>query len=341
MSKLAEATAGSLGALALAATQRQQGDALDRAGRRGDLLSGLGRAVARDRRAAWSTWRSSRATAWRSSPARGPSGRSSTSARCAPARRSCPIYHTNSPAECRYILEHAGARACSARTRRSSPSRAGPRRAARLEHVDRASGEAAGAITLAELRGQGATASRRRTARRAVAGRHRDDRLHVRHHRPAQGLRAHPRELLATVEMYANGSGSARAARSSTCSCRSRTSLARVTQLSALERAGRSSSGAATRGGSSTSSPRPRPTHFPAVPADLEKVHTRRARRGGRAERAAARRLPLGAARGRAARPQRAARHARPLARAAPRRSPTGSCSRRSARCSATGSRRC
>src|SRR4051794_21577847 len=68
-----------------------------------------------------------------------------------------PIYHTNSPEECQYVLSHSGARvilledadqaAKLAQVRGSLPE---------LEHVIVLTGEADGAITLADLRARGA-----------------------------------------------------------------------------------------------------------------------------------------------------------------------------------------
>src|SRR5919109_4345517 len=68
-----------------------------------------------------------------------------------------PVYHTNSPEECEYVLSHSGSKvillenaaqaAKIARVRESLPE---------LEHVVVLTGEAEGAITLADLRSRGA-----------------------------------------------------------------------------------------------------------------------------------------------------------------------------------------
>ena len=66
-----------------------------------------------------------------------------------------------------------------------------------LEHVIVLTGEAEGAITLADLRARGAADGDDVAARADRGGRPRgrgDDRLHVRHDRPAEGLRALARE---------------------------------------------------------------------------------------------------------------------------------------------------
>ena len=153
----------------------------------------------RDRRRARRARGSSAATTSRSSPARAPSGRSPTSARCAPGATVVPIYHTNSPEECEYMLAHAGVRAVFCedaaqvakvaqvrdalpgararhRVRRRRAGRADARRAARARRRD----------------------GRRRASPSALArvepARRGHDRLHVGHDRAAEGLRAHPRQ---------------------------------------------------------------------------------------------------------------------------------------------------
>src|SRR3954452_21124270 len=71
-----------------------------------------------------------------------------------------PVYHTNSPEECEYVLSHAGAKVILledaaqagkiARVRESLPE---------LEHVIVLAGEAEGAMTLADLRARGVGSS--------------------------------------------------------------------------------------------------------------------------------------------------------------------------------------
>ncbi len=84
-----------------------------------------------------------------------------------------PIYHTNSPEECAYVLGHSEARLvfCEdpAQAAKVEPGARAP--AAMLEHVVLFDGDAGDAITLAQLRGRGGetrTAGRRRP-RRAVS----------------------------------------------------------------------------------------------------------------------------------------------------------------------------
>ncbi len=67
-----------------------------------------------------------------------------------------PIYHTNSPEECAYVLEHSGARLVFC----EDPAQAAkiaqvPDRCSSVEHVVLFEGEADGAITLDQLRAAG------------------------------------------------------------------------------------------------------------------------------------------------------------------------------------------
>ena len=69
-----------------------------------------------------------------------------------------PIYHTNSPEECRYVLEHAGSRVVFCE---NAEQVAKVRQVADgcpdLEHIVVLDGTAEGALTLGELRARGAT----------------------------------------------------------------------------------------------------------------------------------------------------------------------------------------
>ena len=68
-----------------------------------------------------------------------------------------PIYHTNSPEECRYVLEHAGSRVVFCE---NAEQVAKVRQVAGgcpdLEHIAVLDGTAEGALTLDELRARGA-----------------------------------------------------------------------------------------------------------------------------------------------------------------------------------------
>src|SRR3954465_3643128 len=67
-----------------------------------------------------------------------------------------PVYHTNSPEECEYVLSHSGAKAILLEAAAQRGKLAGVRGALpELEHVIVLTGEAEGAITLADLRSRG------------------------------------------------------------------------------------------------------------------------------------------------------------------------------------------
>ena len=129
------------------------------------------------------------------------SGPTRTSRSRAPAASSCPIYPTNSPEECAWVAGNSESRVhrlrgrraggedrrrprpAAARSRRSSRSS----RATRRRHLPR---RAARARPRRATRAEVARAHRRRQARGPV-----HDHLHLGHDRPAEGLRAHPRQL--------------------------------------------------------------------------------------------------------------------------------------------------
>src|SRR4051794_5140752 len=67
-----------------------------------------------------------------------------------------PVYHTNSPEECEYVLAHSGAKAILLEDANQATKIAAVReRLPDLEHVIVLTGEADGAITLADLRSRG------------------------------------------------------------------------------------------------------------------------------------------------------------------------------------------
>src|SRR5690349_4183350 len=68
-----------------------------------------------------------------------------------------PVYHTNSPEECEYVLAHSGAKVVLLEDAEQAAKIATVRgRLPDLEHVVVLTGSAEGAITLADLRGRGA-----------------------------------------------------------------------------------------------------------------------------------------------------------------------------------------
>src|SRR3954468_871799 len=68
-----------------------------------------------------------------------------------------PVYHTNSPEECEYVLSHSGVKVILLEDAAQAAKIASVRDSLpELEHVVVLTGEAEGAITLAELRARGA-----------------------------------------------------------------------------------------------------------------------------------------------------------------------------------------
>ena len=155
-----------------------------------------------------------------------------------------------------------------------------------LEHVIVLNDDAAeGAITLADLRARGAADGdddRARAHRRRRPRRRGDDRLHVRHDRPAEGLRAlarepalHRRRLHRPARSWASAAdhlpvpaARARAGADGLVRRDRHRRHARVLERRHEEPRRRTSR-------------RPRPTHVPTVPRLLEKVHTRVVGTGG------------------------------------------------------------
>src|SRR5436190_5490587 len=67
-----------------------------------------------------------------------------------------PVYHTNSPEECQYVLSHSGAKALLVEDAKQAAKVAAVReQLPELEHVVVLTGTAEGAITLADLRSRG------------------------------------------------------------------------------------------------------------------------------------------------------------------------------------------
>ena len=145
--------------------------------------------------AAWPRSASRPATASRSSAGRGPSGRSPTSARSAPARWSCPSTTRTRRRSARTCSRTPGAQVICEDAAQAAKIAARPRRAARARARDR---DDAGRGRDRARRPARARRRRRTPARSGARGRrarrHGDDRLHVGHDRPAEGLRADARE---------------------------------------------------------------------------------------------------------------------------------------------------
>jgi long-chain acyl-CoA synthetase len=199
-----------------------------------------------------------------------------------------PIYHTNSPEECAYVLGHSEARllfcdadqvAKIAQIRDQCPA---------LEHVVVLHGEAADAITLDELRGRGADVAPERVHER-VAATPPDDLATLVYTSgttgPPKGCMLTHQNFLATVDMYAR-----RLHLNHTHSMYQFLPLAhvlaRVAQMSILRVGARIIywNGDTTKIADELQARAP--THFPAVPRIFEKIHaviTGRVANSGRA----------------------------------------------------------
>ena len=235
-----------------------------------------------------------------------------------------------------------GARAVIVRGRRAArQDRAGPRRAARRSSTSSLiDGRPRARCRSPSSRARGADGRRAPSTASGVgrARRRGDDRLHVGHHRPAEGLHAHPRATCSRrSDAYERAPRPRRRRRDLPVPAAG--PLARARHPARRARRGRHAGLLERRPDSarSTTSPTTRPTHVPSVPRVFEKIHTRALARGrGRRRGSSGAIFALGA-RDRPARPR--GRSARagvgPALRAAPRGRPTGSCCRRSARCSA------
>ena len=110
-----------------------------------------------------------------------------------------PIYHTNSPEECEYVLSHSEARAvfCDDATQLAKIERV-RERCPSLQHVISLNGPGPGALTVDELIELGARHPRRGGRRAGGGGRPRrpcKPRVHLRHDRAAEGVHAHPSQL--------------------------------------------------------------------------------------------------------------------------------------------------
>ena len=175
--------------------------AADRPRRRRDARRRRARpARARPRARAHRAWASSRATASPSSDARaGVDARRTAPSSCAGAVV-VPIYHTNSPEEC--ALRARALRGARGDLRGRGAARQGRSRSAAdcpaLEHIvvdDAGRRASCRSPTCADARRRASTPRDRRARGRGRARRRRDDRLHVGHDRPAEGLHAHARQL--------------------------------------------------------------------------------------------------------------------------------------------------
>ena len=191
-----------------------------------------------------------------------------------------PIYATNSPEECEWVAGNSESVAviCEDATQVAKIVAVRDRLPdLRTIVVIDPAGDTADAVPLDEVRARGRErdAGRARGARRRRHARgHVHDHLHVRDDRPAEGLRAHPRQLPRARSTCARRSASCAARRRSTSSFPSRTRSRCSSSCSRTTSATRSPTSAATRTRSSPSCRRSKPTYLPSVPRIFEKVYT-------------------------------------------------------------------
>ena len=254
-----------------------------------------------------------------------------------------PIYQTNSPEECEYILAHAEVRAvfCEDAAQVAKVDQVRERCPA-LEHVIVFDGEAPGAITLAELRARGASTGEAVVEER-LAHVAPDDVATIVYTSgttgPPKGCICTHASLLATVAMYVRELELQDSHMVIYLFLPLAHSLARVAQYATLEAGGTLAFWGGDPARIVDELAEIRPTHFPSVPRIYEKVHVSRPQRGRRAGPRQAGAVPLGGPRGRqGTRGQPRRRVARPPGRRPPPDSRTGLSSPRSEACSATDS---
>ena len=237
-------------------------------------------ARARTRRRARRRWASRRATGSRSSADAAGVDARRLRRLCAGRGRRADLPHELAggvPVRARPLRRARGDRARTPRrSRRSQAVRAS---CPALEHVvvDRRRGARAPCARRAARarRGDGRRVARRARSQARRARRRGDDRLHVGHDRPAEGLRAHARATCSRRStMYERQLELAGERRRSSCSCRSRTCSRASTQLVALDVGGTLAFWSGDPARLLEDLAASRPTHFPSVPRVFEKVHT-------------------------------------------------------------------
>src|SRR3954469_17745845 len=188
-----------------------------------------------------------------------------------------PVYHTNSPEECEYVLSHSGAKAILLEDAAQAAKLAGVRGALpELEHVIVLTGEAEGAITLADLRSRGEGSS---VAEERVAAVDPEDTATIVYTSgttgPAKGCVLSHANLLYTAGAYIER-----------LDMRSKPPiifqylplahvLARMVSFVALETGGTLAFWRGETAKLAEDIAEAKPTHIPTVPRLLEKIHTR------------------------------------------------------------------
>jgi long-chain acyl-CoA synthetase len=188
-----------------------------------------------------------------------------------------PIYHTNSPEECAYILSHAEVRAVICEDAQQAAKVAAVRHACpALEHVILMEGEAPGTTGLDALRARGTSAPPDLCERRLHPMRGEDIATIVYTSGttgPPKGCLTTHANLLATVGMYEDRLALAGTHPLVYLYLPLAHSLARVAQIVTIEAGGTLAFWSGDPRAIVTELAQIRPTHFPSVPRVFEKIH--------------------------------------------------------------------
>jgi len=190
-----------------------------------------------------------------------------------------PVYHTNSPEECEYVLSHSGAKAILLEDAAQAAKIAGVRAALpELEHVIVLSGEADGALTLAELRSRG-EAEGEAVARERTAAVDPDDAATIVYTSgttgPPKGCVLSHANLLYTAGAYIDRLGLRSAPPVIFQYLPLAHVLARMVSFVALDTGGTLAFWGGDTKNLAKDIAEAAPTHVPTVPRLLEKIHTR------------------------------------------------------------------
>jgi long-chain acyl-CoA synthetase len=267
---------GTVAGIALAATRRHRGDALIAPGRRPVSYAELGRAM-REIAGGLAALGIERGDHVAILGGTRPEWTLADLGALSAGATVVPIYHTNSPEECGYILEHAGVRAifCEDAGQLAKVERVRERCPA-LEHVIVIDGSPPGAVTLAELRALGATIGDAVVAER-LEGVGRGDVATIVYTSgttgPPKGCVVTHRNLLQTVEMYVRELELRDSRMVLYLFLPLAHSLARIAQLATLEAGGTLAFWGGDPARIIQELAEVCPTHFPSVPRIFEKVH--------------------------------------------------------------------